>query len=169
MGRAHGCCRISAYPVRSADPHTPRRRHLLRDRCSRARGRSRGGISARTQSLRPLPDSGRGVLSALKRVRSVRARCSHGLPIAACRRHGGAAVGRGEGSKRLSSSGDSSPRPTAAGLADTQECSCRHGGANRIALWLQAKPALPGNPSWSIAQAREPAESEVQGRRLPIF
>ena len=71
--------------------HTPRRRHLVHDRCSR--GQSRGGISARTRSLRPLPDSGRGLLSALKRVRSVRVRCSHGLPIGACRWHGGAAVG----------------------------------------------------------------------------
>jgi hypothetical protein len=29
----------------------------------------------------------------------LRDRCSHGLEIAACRRPGGAAVGRGEGSK----------------------------------------------------------------------
>jgi protein RecA len=88
---------------------SPRRiqwRYLLQNRCSRARGRSRGGISVRTTSLRPLPDSGRRVCSALKRVRSVRARfsffdhrCSHGLEIAACRYYGGAAVGRGEGSK----------------------------------------------------------------------
>ncbi len=162
-----------APPIRFAPPcrHTPQRRRLLRDRCSRDRGRSRGGICARTQSLRPLPDSGRGLLSALKRVRNVRVRCSHRLPIGACRWRGGAAVGWGEGSKRLCSSRDPSPHPTAAGLANTQESACRHGGTNRKAEHMRGPSSVRGVVAHQASlggRVRRVMRLEVSERPWPL-
>ena len=112
-------CRIVSNSRRRVSPPYP---------ISKERRESRSPVPALLLRVActPLNRPG-GMLSALKRVRSVRVRCSHGLAIGACRWHGGAAVGRGEGAKRLCSSGGPSPRPTAAGLADTQESARRHG------------------------------------------